>query len=88
LEKLKISTESDQTIGDKIALAIGGLGENMSVRRAAIINYEPGQFISWYVHGNSPKQQTQYHFGKYGAIVTFTLTERNENYQVFTSFLI
>ncbi len=52
--KMKFIDESkDKTIGDEIALAIGNIGENLSLRRAVVFNSVPNQFISWYIHGSS-----------------------------------
>ncbi|CAG5123323.1 unnamed protein product [Candidula unifasciata] len=62
---------SDQaTLADIIALNIGNIGENMSLRRGTFFRADSGCVLSSYVHpsgGNkSPKSIL---FGKYGAIV-------------------
>ena len=53
-ELIKFSyLESGKTIGDQLALSIGNLGENMSIRRAVVFNLAEGQSLSWYMHGSS-----------------------------------
>lgn len=51
LNKLKFLNET-KTIGDQVALAIGSLGENMSIRRAVIFNLKENQHLGWYMHGS------------------------------------
>jgi len=53
LNKLNFVSDPSTTIADQMALAIGSLGENMSVRRAVVFNVNPGQYLSWYMHGSS-----------------------------------
>jgi hypothetical protein len=52
----KINMDSGRTISDQLALLIGSLGENMSVRRAVVFNVEPNQHLSWYMHGSGNNQ--------------------------------
>ncbi|KAM9177384.1 LOW QUALITY PROTEIN: elongation factor Ts, mitochondrial [Mergus octosetaceus] len=63
---------------DRLALAIGKLGENMALRRAAWLAVPRGCHIAWYVHGSPPKTTPQTppdnppdppSLGKYGALV-------------------
>ncbi|XP_068519683.1 LOW QUALITY PROTEIN: elongation factor Ts, mitochondrial [Anas acuta] len=53
---------------DRLALAIGKMGENMALRRAAWLAVPQGCHIAWYVHG-SPPRRTPKTLGKYGALV-------------------
>ncbi|XP_029450799.1 elongation factor Ts, mitochondrial [Rhinatrema bivittatum] len=73
-ELSQLKTSSDGTLlSDQLALAIGKLGENMTLRRAAWMAVPPNFFIGSYVHGAalsdalSPSSSTA--FGKYGALV-------------------
>jgi elongation factor Ts len=82
LSKLGLVNSSGRTIGDQIALSIGSLGENMSLRRAIIFNIKQGDHLSWYMHGSLSDPLNNCHFGKYGSLVTLSLTQKNENYKV------
>ena len=53
LNKLNFINDSSRTIADEMALAIGSLGENMSVRRAVVLNIGPKETLGWYMHGSS-----------------------------------
>lgn len=83
LNKLGFINDSTSTIADQMALAIGNLGENMSVRRAVVFNIEPGQHLSWYMHGSTAQPVNQCHFGKYGALVNMSFKDPNANYASF-----
>jgi translation elongation factor EF-Ts len=52
LNKLALVNSPGRTIGDQIALSIGSLGENMSLRRAVVFNIKEGEHLSWYMHGS------------------------------------
>jgi translation elongation factor EF-Ts len=52
LVKLAFNNEPNKSIGDQIALAIGNLGENMTLRRAVLVKLEKGQHLAWYMHGS------------------------------------
>lgn len=77
--------EDSKTVGDQVALTIGSLGENMSVGRAVIFNLEGDNDnqISWYMHGSLSEPKNNCHFGKYGAMVNFSMSEFNDNYVPF-----
>lgn len=51
LSKIQFA-DSSKTVSDQIALSIGTIGENMSLRRAIIFNRGENQHISWYMHGS------------------------------------
>lgn len=59
LVKLGYLNETSKTIGDHLALSIGTLGENMSLRRAVILTLQPGQSLGWYMHGTSKTLSTR-----------------------------
>lgn len=82
LNKIKYLDQS-KTLGDQIALAIGNLGENMSIRRAVIFSIKENEYLGWYMHGSISDPMNNCHFGKYGALVNFNLTQKNENYRPF-----
>lgn len=82
LNKINMAN-TGRTISDQLALLIGTLGENMSVRRAVVFNIQPNQHLSWYMHGSAAKPMNQCHFGNYGALVNMTFSEPNVNYNYF-----
>lgn len=53
LSKIGYLNESGKTIGDQVALAIGTMGENMTLKRGVILTLQPGQYLGWYMHGAS-----------------------------------
>lgn len=83
LNTLGFMNEDSKTIGDQVALNIGSLGENMSVGRAMILSYESGTQLSWYMHGSLNEPKNGCHFGKYGAMVNFSMSKFNDNYKPF-----
>ncbi|XP_034268099.1 elongation factor Ts, mitochondrial isoform X2 [Pantherophis guttatus] len=65
---------------DQLALAIGKLGENMVVKRAACISVPENFFIGSYVHGSlseSSSLLSNMLFGKYGAMVICSSSEED-----------
>uniref|UniRef100_A0A8C7X2V8 Elongation factor Ts, mitochondrial n=1 Tax=Oryzias sinensis TaxID=183150 RepID=A0A8C7X2V8_9TELE len=58
------------TLADSVALTIGRLGENMSVKRAVMVGVPAEWRIGSYVHGNVGSQQ-EVAMGRYGALVIF-----------------
>lgn len=72
-----------KTIGDYLALSIGSLGENMSIRRAAVFNLPKDQYLSWYMHGGVSSALNSCHFGKFGALVSTSQTGQNDNYKPY-----
>ncbi|CAL8382384.1 unnamed protein product [Boreogadus saida] len=58
------------SLADQVALTIGRLGENMSVRRAVMLGVPAGWHIGSYVHGGvgGPGDTA---LGRYGALVVF-----------------
>ena len=75
--------DGSKTIGDELALAIGTIGENMSIRRAVVLNLPQDQYLSWYMHGSITDSLNNCHFGRFGALVSTSLKEKNENYKPF-----
>lgn len=53
LSKIGYLNDSGKTIGDQVALAIGTMGENMTLKRGVILTLQPGQYLGWYMHGAS-----------------------------------
>uniref|UniRef100_V9L421 Elongation factor Ts, mitochondrial n=1 Tax=Callorhinchus milii TaxID=7868 RepID=V9L421_CALMI len=61
-------------LADQLAMAIGKLGENMLIRRAAWVSVPPDCHIGCYVHGAEPSSSpapglAHTAFGRYGALV-------------------
>ncbi|XP_077583141.1 elongation factor Ts, mitochondrial [Stigmatopora nigra] len=69
-ELSKLSMSDGAPLADQVALNIGRLGENMSVRRAVTISFPTEWHIGSYVHGGMASQ-TQMAMGRYGALVVF-----------------
>ncbi|XP_035518768.1 elongation factor Ts, mitochondrial [Morone saxatilis] len=68
-ELSKLSVEG-ASLADKVALTIGRLGENMSVKRAVTVGIPAEWQIGSYVHGGV-SGQTEVAMGRYGALVVF-----------------
>ena len=45
-----LSTKEGGTVADLVALEVGSIGENMAVRRAFLLQAQPGDHIGTYVH--------------------------------------
>lgn len=83
LSNVSFINDASRTISDEMALAIGSLGENMSVRRAVLFNIGPKETLGWYMHGSNANPINQCHFGKYGALISMEMTEENLDYKPF-----
>ncbi|KAJ7999136.1 hypothetical protein DPEC_G00212270 [Dallia pectoralis] len=66
----KLNLGEGASLADQMALAIGRLGENMSVRRAVTVGVPADWHIGSYVHGGVTSQSDMA-MGKYGALVVF-----------------
>ncbi|XP_039468477.1 elongation factor Ts, mitochondrial-like [Oreochromis aureus] len=66
----KLSVGEGTSLGDQVALTIGRLGENMSLKRAVTVGIPAEWKIGSYVHG-SISTQTEVAMGRYGALVVF-----------------
>lgn len=56
-----------KTLGDKLALAIGSIGENMSLARATRVTTEADTHLVGYCHPSTVDQDLK--LGRYGALV-------------------
>ncbi|XP_053564186.1 elongation factor Ts, mitochondrial [Bombina bombina] len=68
---LQLKTE-ESLLKDQLALAIGKLGENMSIKRAVWVMTTSDVFVGSYMHGTLPTETpflANMAFGKYGALV-------------------
>uniref|UniRef100_A0A8D0GH79 Elongation factor Ts, mitochondrial n=1 Tax=Sphenodon punctatus TaxID=8508 RepID=A0A8D0GH79_SPHPU len=66
-------------LGDQLALAVGKLGENMVVRRAAWVSVPENYYIGSYVHGVTSAEdpsRANLLLGKYGALVICQTSEQ------------
>lgn len=69
-EQLKLLPVGDgKTLGDKLALAIGSIGENMNLARAIRLTTEADTQLVGYCHPSTVAQDMK--LGRYGAIVAF-----------------
>ncbi|KAM9362445.1 elongation factor Ts, mitochondrial [Symphorus nematophorus] len=66
----KLSVAEGASLADQVALTIGRLGENMSVKRAVTLGIPAEWHIGSYVHGGV-SGQTDVAMGRYGALVVF-----------------
>ncbi|KAM9319914.1 elongation factor Ts, mitochondrial [Gastrophryne carolinensis] len=70
-ECLQLKTE-ESSLKDLLAMTIGKLGENMTMKRAAWLTVPSNMFIGSYMHGSLPADMpslANMAFGKYGALV-------------------
>ncbi|XP_066472121.1 elongation factor Ts, mitochondrial [Tiliqua scincoides] len=78
LSQLRIGPDGS-LLSDQLALAIGKLGENMIIKRAAWVSVPENFFIGSYVHGALPEGNpslSNMMFGKYGALVICSPSEQ------------
>lgn len=68
LSKLRVGEGA--SLADQVALTIGRLGENMSVKRAVTVGVPAEWHIGSYVHGGV-SGQTEVSMGRYGALVVY-----------------
>ncbi|XP_047439612.1 elongation factor Ts, mitochondrial [Mugil cephalus] len=66
----KLSVGEGTSLADQVALTIGRLGENMSVKRAVTVGVPADWHIGSYIHGGV-SGQTEVAMGRYGALVVF-----------------
>jgi len=66
----KLSVGEGSSLADQVALTIGRLGENMSLKRAVTVGVPAEWHIGSYVHGGV-SGQTEVAMGRYGALVVF-----------------
>ncbi|KAF3689769.1 Elongation factor Ts, mitochondrial [Channa argus] len=69
-ELSKLGVDKGTSLADKVALTIGRLGENMSVKRAVTVGVPADWHIGSYVHGGL-SSQAEVGMGRYGALVIF-----------------
>ncbi|XP_042359698.1 elongation factor Ts, mitochondrial [Plectropomus leopardus] len=65
-----LSVDEGASLADRVALTIGRLGENMSVRRAVTVGVPAEWHIGSYIHG-AVSGQTEVAMGRYGSLVVF-----------------
>nr|XP_039327572.1 EEF1A lysine methyltransferase 3 isoform X1 [Saimiri boliviensis boliviensis] len=80
LSVLPAGPNREGSLQDHLALAIGKLGENMTLKRAAWVKVPSGFYVGSYVHGvmQSPSLHNLL-LGKYGALVICETSEQNAN---------
>ncbi|XP_021513239.1 elongation factor Ts, mitochondrial [Meriones unguiculatus] len=80
LSELAAGPDRQGSLKDHLALAIGRLGENMTLRRAAWVKVPSGFYVGSYVHGvmQSPSLHSLL-LGKYGALVVCKTPEHTRN---------
>ncbi|KAM8802850.1 elongation factor Ts, mitochondrial isoform 2-T2 [Rhynchonycteris naso] len=80
LSELPAGPEREGSLKDQLALAIGKLGENMTLKRAAWVKVPAGFYVGSYVHGamHSPSLHSLV-LGKYGALVICETSEWKAN---------
>ncbi|XP_028262982.1 elongation factor Ts, mitochondrial [Parambassis ranga] len=66
----KLSVGEGTSLADQVALTIGRLGENMSVKRAVTVRVPADWHIGSYIHGGV-SSHTEVAMGRYGALVVF-----------------
>ncbi|KAL6111547.1 tsfm [Pungitius sinensis] len=76
----KLCVDEGASLSDRVALTIGCLGENLSVRRAVTVDVPAEWHIGSYVHGGV-QGQTEVAMGRYAALVVFQGGEK-ENWDV------
>ncbi|XP_012587727.1 PREDICTED: elongation factor Ts, mitochondrial [Condylura cristata] len=77
LSELPAGPEREGSLKDQLALAIGKLGENMILKRAAWVKVPAGFYVGSYVHGATQGPSRGLALGKYGALVVCAASEQN-----------
>ncbi|KAK7810743.1 hypothetical protein U0070_027471 [Myodes glareolus] len=82
LSELAAGPGTEGSLKDHLALAIGKLGENMILKRAAWVKVPSGFYVGSYVHGvtQSPSLHNLV-LGKYAALVVCEICEQSANLQ-------
>lgn len=80
LNQLKVAATSEETLKDLIALGIGNLGENMSLRRSVLVCAAEGESLATYVHAKVGKS-LHAQLGKFGAILRYKATGPADSHQ-------
>jgi len=75
LLNIKLANHDSRTIGDELAIGIGNLKENLSLRRAILLNAAQNSTIGWYMHGSITNCVNGVHFGKYAAMVNLKMAK-------------
>ncbi|XP_075407480.1 elongation factor Ts, mitochondrial [Tenrec ecaudatus] len=80
LSELQAGPDRQGSLKDQLALAIGNLGENMTLKRAAWVKVPSGFYVGSYIHGatHSPSLHNLV-LGKYGALVVCETSEQKAN---------
>ncbi|XP_055973702.1 elongation factor Ts, mitochondrial [Sorex fumeus] len=80
LSELPAGPEREGSLRDQLTLAIGKLGENMTLKRAAWVSVPAGFYVGSYVHGavQGPSPHNLV-LGKYGALVVCEAAEPKAN---------
>ncbi|XP_042638139.1 elongation factor Ts, mitochondrial [Orycteropus afer afer] len=80
LSELRAGPDREGSLKDQLTLAIGSLGENMTLKRAAWVKVPSGFYVGSYVHGatHSPLLHNLV-LGKYGALVVCETSEQKAN---------
>lgn len=72
-----LPTNDGSTLGEKLVLMIGSVGENAVLKRATCWKANDESInISAYTHPGTPNQ-TEYSAGKYGAVIAYKLKKEN-----------
>lgn len=78
-----LQTTDGKTLSDHLALMIGTVGENASLRRAICFKSDPDILLSGYTHPALPDHaESTTIVGKFGALLAYKSQNRDENIEI------
>ena len=75
----QVSVRDGRRLPDRVALAIGQLGENVTLGRAALVRAGPATHLASYVHPGQGSDRAGSHVGRYAAVVLFEMFDSGKD---------
>ena len=75
----EVTDGEGRCLPDRVALAIGQLGENVTLGRAALVRAGPATHMASYVHPGLATDRSGSHAGRYAAVVLFEMFDSGKD---------
>ncbi|XP_043217708.1 elongation factor Ts, mitochondrial-like [Amphibalanus amphitrite] len=75
----RVVASDGRPLPDRVALAIGQLGENVTLGRAALVRAGPATHMASYVHPGHSSDRSGSHAGRYAAVVLFEMFDSGKD---------
>ncbi|XP_037090622.1 elongation factor Ts, mitochondrial-like [Pollicipes pollicipes] len=79
VELATVAGADGRSLPDRVALAIGQLGENVTLGRAAVVRAGPATHLASYVHPGQERDRAGVHVGRYAAVVLFEMFDSGKD---------